>query len=73
MFNSYKWVATACGVAGAFLVAAHLSISKWGFVSFLISVLMWAGAAVKMRDRPLLILNVVYSAINLIGIARWFT
>ena len=71
MLSALKWAGTIAGVAGAFLIAANLPLSGWGFVLFLINSASWATAAALQGDRPLLLLNLAFTAANLIGIWRW--
>ncbi|HEY4136516.1 MAG TPA: hypothetical protein VGO34_15025 [Alphaproteobacteria bacterium] len=71
MIRPLQWAGTAAGVAGAFLVAANVPASGWGFLLFLINSTTWATAAALMRNRPLLLLNLAFCAANGVGIWRW--
>ena len=66
-----KWTGTIFGVIGAALIAMNLPISGWGFVLFLVSSISWTVAGVRMRENSLVLLNVVFTAINLLGVYRW--
>jgi len=66
-----KWTGTLFGVSGAVLVALNLPVSGWGFVLFLVSSVSWTVAGVMMRERSLIVLNVVFTIINMLGIYRW--
>lgn len=64
-------VGTACCLAGATLIALNVPTSAWGFVMFLGNSISWLTVALVRRDGPLAVLNLGYTAINLIGIWRW--
>ena len=66
-----KWIGTIFGVVGAALIALNIAVSGWGFVLFLVSSVSWTVAGVMMRENSLILLNVVFTAINLLGIYRW--
>ena len=67
-----EWLAAVLGVLGALLVAANVSISRYGFVLFLVSSLLWTYIAYNQDLAPLLLNQVVFVAINVLGIQRWF-
>lgn len=67
-----KWTGTSAGIAGALLVALHIPQSGYGFVFFLVSSLCWFFAARRMGEPSLMLLQVVFTGINLLGIWRWF-
>ncbi|MEO5349780.1 MAG: hypothetical protein H7836_09050 [Magnetococcus sp. YQC-3] len=74
MMNSsslLKWIGTATGVAGALLVAINIPQSGYGFLLFLISSTSWFIAALRMRELSLMILQAVFTVINLVGVWRW--
>ena len=66
-----KWIGTATGVAGALLVAINIPQSGYGFLLFLISSTSWFIAACRMREISLMILQAVFTVINLVGVWRW--
>ncbi|MBT3348092.1 MAG: hypothetical protein HOE55_00915 [Thiotrichales bacterium] len=59
------------GVMGAILLAANVSYSGYGFVLFFISSMFLSTFAVIQKLRYLLIMQVVFMVINLVGIYRW--
>ena len=71
MTTRLKWIGTALGIAGALWLALHLPSSGWGFILFTGSSSCWIVAAWRMREPSLIALNVVYCAINAVGIYRW--
>ena len=66
-----EWFGTGTGIIGAILVASNTAGSPWGFVFFLVSSVCWSGAAYLLRKHSLLVLQVVFTLINLVGIYRW--
>lgn len=66
-----KWFATGSGSLGALCVAANLPFSGWGFVLFTLSSLSWTIAGWKMREGSIAVQNLVFTAINLLGVYRW--
>lgn len=66
-----KWIGTIAGAAGALLISLNIPESGWAFVFFLISSMAWTGAGIVMRDIALWTLNLVFVAIDIIGIIRW--
>ena len=66
-----KWLGTVAGIGGAVLVALNIPASGWGFVFFLVSSVCWGTAALTIREWSLLLLQGVFTIINLIGIYRW--
>jgi|GEM_PF-1958491 len=68
--NPAKWVGMISGVAGAVLVALNIDISGYGFLLFLSS-LLWSMAGFIQRDNSLIVLQVAFVGINMVGIYRW--
>lgn len=68
----YEWYASAFGVVGALLVALNIPKSRYGFVLFLVSSAMWSYVAYQSNLVPLLLNQLVFVAINVVGIQRWF-
>lgn len=66
-----EWFATACGIFGAALLAARVRWSPYGFVLFLFSSLAWTVAAYGGNQWALLVNQLVFVAINVMGVARW--
>jgi len=69
--NVIKWIGTAAGVSGAILIALNLGIVGYGFALFLLSSSLWLTAAVAERETSLLVLQVAFTAINVLGLCRW--
>lgn len=66
-----KWFGTACGIAGALIIAMNLPFSGWGFVIFLGNSAAWLVAAYRQRDMALGLVNIAFTITNVIGIVRW--
>lgn len=66
-----RWIGTACGLAGAALVALNIPASGWGFVVFLGQSVPWLFVGLRRGDRALALLNLGFTAVNLLGIWRW--
>lgn len=67
-----RWVGTIMGVLGAVLVASNTEVSKYGFLAFLVSAILWATVAQIIKDRALLSLQITFMCVDLFGIYRWF-
>ena len=71
LLGALKWLGTAAGIAGALWIAMNLPSSGWGFSLFLLSSMSWGTAALLMGETSLLLLQGVFTAINVLGIWRW--
>ena len=70
-FSILKWVGTATGVTGAFVLALNLPLSGWGWVLFGVSSLCWTIAGIAMRDYSLVVLQSAFFIVDILGIWRW--
>ena len=66
-----KWTGTSTGVAGALLVALNIPQSGYGFILFLVSSLTWFAAGWRMKEPSLMVLQGVFTGVNILGIWRW--
>lgn len=66
-----SWSGSACGLAGAALIALNLPVSGWGFVLFMGSSLPWLAVGLARRDGALALLNAGFTVVNALGIWRW--
>lgn len=66
-----EWFAALSGITGAVLLAANVSLSRYGFVLFLCSSCTWSWVAYTTVQPALLVNQAVFMAINLLGIWRW--
>ena len=70
-FSVLKWVGTATGVIGAFILAVNLPLSGWGWVLFATSSLCWTIAGMVMHDYSLVVLQSAFFVVDIVGIWRW--
>lgn len=66
-----EWVGTIAGIAGAGLMASRTSVSGWAYPVWLVSSLSLSAFALLGGFYGLLLLQGVFSFINLLGIYRW--
>jgi len=66
-----KWIGTAAGVSGAVLIALNLGLVVYGFGLFLVSSILWTAVGWLQREPSLVVLQGAFTAINVVGIARW--
>jgi hypothetical protein len=71
--SAVKWIGTAAGVSGATLIALNLGVVGYGFALFLISSLIWSGVGWIHREPSLLVLQLAFTIINVVGLWRWTT
>ena len=64
--------AAATGILGAVLLAMNVGLSRYGFCLFLLSSICWSSVALSTAQPALLANQLVFVAINLLGIWRWF-
>jgi hypothetical protein len=69
--SAAKWFGSACGVAGAIMIALNLGLVIYGFWLFLISSVLWSAIGWRQRETSLVVLQVAFTIINVIGIYRW--
>ncbi|MDC0446935.1 hypothetical protein OAL99_03500 [Gammaproteobacteria bacterium] len=70
--NYFGWFGTITAITGGTLVALNIDISKFGYIFFLMSSVSWFLQAKKNGDSALMIVNVFFFFINILGIYRWF-
>lgn len=63
--------ATVTGVAGALLMALNLNVFILAYSLFITSSILWALFAYKNKNNQLLIMNIIFTVINLIGLIRF--
>ena len=68
----WKWLATFLGIIGAVMVSLNIpDITRYGFLPFLISSIIWIFVAFGMKENSLIALNATFIVINIVGIYRW--
>lgn len=68
-----KWIGTAAGVLGAVLIALDLGrVFVWyGYWLFLVSSVLWTAVGVIQNEPSLVVLQLTFTVINLLGLWRW--
>ena len=66
-----QWLGTACGIAGALLLALNIPQSGWGFAIFLVNSVAWLAAGIAMRNTALIVQWAAFTVVNVIGVVRW--
>lgn len=64
-------IAAWSGVLAAILLALNIDISKYSYLLFLLSSMLWTEYGIRIKHVELAIMNAVFSFINIIGIFRW--
>lgn len=64
-------IATVTGITAALLIALNIDMFVFAYIMFAISSVLWAIFAFRTSNKQLLIMNVVFSSINMIGIVRF--
>lgn len=66
-----EFIGALTGVAGAILLALNIPESGYGFLFFLVSSTALSIFAVQEKLRYLLMMQVVFTVINAVGVYRW--
>lgn len=69
--RGHEALAALFGVMGALLLALKIEVSGLGFLLFTLSSVLWTMIAYKMYNMPLMWMNVVFTACNILGVYRW--
>ena len=69
--NRSDFIGSVFGIVGAVLVALNIGINALGYLLFLVSSIAWVIFAIKTKNKHLFYMNVVFSAINTIGLLRY--
>lgn len=64
-------LAMITGVIGALLIALNINMFEVGYSLFLSSSVLWVVYSVKTKQMNLLLMNIVFTAINLIGLINF--
>lgn len=71
--NRIEWIGCITGLFGSILVAFNsATYSKWGFVAFLASNLLWIFFGLSKKLYPLVVMQMGFTVTSLIGITQWF-
>jgi hypothetical protein len=66
-----EWAGSLFGVSAAILLALNVSISGWAYILYLLSSLFLAFWAYRQKAYGVAFQNLVFIAINVMGIYRW--
>lgn len=69
--NTIEWSGSVIGLLGAGLVASNTTVSGFGFIAFLASNYFWIAYALRVKSRPLLLMQVGFTLTSVLGIVRW--
>jgi hypothetical protein len=69
--SGVKRFGSACGIAGATMIALNLGLVIYGFGLFLVSSLLWSVIGWLQREMSLVVLQGTFMIINIVGIYRW--
>ena len=67
-----EWAACATGLLGALLLALNNSYSRWGWVCFMASNLLWISWSISTGAQGLFVNQAGYTITSLIGLFKWF-
>jgi hypothetical protein len=65
-----EWSGSLCGLMGAFLLASHTRLSRYGWVAFLVANIAMVGFAMGIGRYGLLVQQLGFMATSLLGIYR---
>lgn len=66
-----EWSGSILGLIGAWLLAANVDQSRFGYVAFLASSLLLLWYSVRARAWGLLMMQLGFVGANTLGVARW--
>lgn len=67
MLNILKWFATITSIIGAFMVAQNFMMGL-GYIFFTFGSASWLVVAFIIKDRPLFLLNLVFTLADVVGL-----
>lgn len=70
--NSFKWLATILFLSAGLLISLNIEISRFGFICFLAGHIILSLVFFKNRDYPMIVQNLAFIVIDVIGIYKWF-
>jgi hypothetical protein len=68
----FEWLGCITGVIGSALLASNTTMSRWGFCWYLASNACWVAFAVSTAAWGLLTMQIVFTAVSIFGVFRWF-
>jgi hypothetical protein len=70
--DSIEWSACLAGLLGAGLLALNNSYSRWGFVAFMASNLLWIIYGLENKAYGLVVMQLGFTITSTVGIINWF-
>lgn len=64
-------IACWTGILAALLLALNIKYSPFAYILFFISSFLWVEYGLMIKNKSIVVMNFVFSIINLIGIVRW--
>lgn len=69
----WGWIGSVAGIVGGIMVALKFEYSKFGYIFFMLSAITWTVQSIKNKDTALILLNIFFILINILGLYRWFS
>ncbi len=66
-----EWAGSLTGVSAAVLLALNISVSGWAYVFYLFSSILLLIWGLREKAHGVAFQNLVFIAINILGIYRW--
>ena len=66
----FEWSGSLCGLMGAFLLATHTRLSRYGWVAFFVANIAMVGFALGIERYGLLVQQIGFMATSLLGMYR---
>ena len=69
----WKWLASVLGILGGIMISANITgITKYSFIPFSLSSVIWLFVSYKMKENSMIALIATFVLINMGGMYRWF-
>lgn len=72
LLRALEWAGCVLGLAGAFVLATNTSVSRYGWIVFLLANMAMIGFARGIRANGLLLQQVGFMGTSLLGLVRAF-
>jgi len=69
--DNMKWIATAMFVCGGVLISFNIPESKYAFPVFAMGHMLAIYIFSKVKDKPLIVQNIFFLCIDILGIYQW--
>lgn len=64
-------IATVLSIIGSICVASHIGYEQLGFILYLIGSIFWVAYGIAVKNKQIMIMNIVFLFINILGIIRF--